>query len=99
MNDELQELLTRADASAPPPVLDAHDLPNRIRHTARNQRRLAACGLAFVAPAIVSLVLVFSSANSSQTPIAANSPPAPAPTLINVELHERTALLLEASER
>src|SRR5437667_7572459 len=90
MNDELQQLLLRADADAPPPVLDIRYLPEQIRHTARNQRRLAACGLALLLLSVVSLSLRFHRQSEAPRPL----------TTINIdaEIHERTALLLTISE-
>jgi len=96
MSDELQQLLRRADTSAPAPALDTTDLPNRIRRTARNQRRLAACGLALLLLLICSPFVIL-----RNTPV----PDAP-PAVITVStpefdaiLHERTAALLQAHAR
>src|SRR3954466_12746428 len=97
MSDELREFLIRADASAPAPAINTQDLPNRIRRTARNQHRLAACGLALLALAIPSLFLIFSTQHSSETPMVSNIATAP-PTATEIDLHERTAALLQLSE-
>jgi hypothetical protein len=92
MNDELHQLLHQADASAQAPALDASNLPDRIRRSARNQRRLAACGLAILALLVLAPLLFL---HQSPAPSPDN-----APALVTAEwendLHERTIAIFEA---
>ena len=96
MNDELQQLLRRADNSAPALSIDCTDLPRRIRRTARNQRRLAACGLALLV--LLTCLPMFMLRNTR--------PPDAHPAVITAStpdfdatLHERTAALLVQWEK
>ena len=106
MSDELKQLLSRADASAPTPTILVDRLPSRIRRTARNQRRLAACGLAILFLSIVTSVLIFlpharRQITGSEIPSLKSQAPQPSPTDLAqaIALHERTAQLLESWER
>src|SRR4051812_46246123 len=90
MSDELQQLLQLADIRSPAPALDATNLPNRIRRTARNQRRLSACGLAILLFLMCSPLFRFGTrAPDSSIPVSAV-----AITEFDVQLHRRTAALL-----
>lgn len=95
MNDELQQLLRHADDSANAPALDIADLPNRIRRAARNQRRLAAGGLALLLVLIGTPILM----HHNTVPNLHSNLPNIATTDLDAELHERTAALLQAYSR
>jgi hypothetical protein len=91
MTDDLKQLLRDADATAPIPSVDATSLPYRIRRTARNQRRVAACGLA------IGMVMLMSPLFLRHLDRGTSSP---APTFVksndlDIELLERTVALLE----
>ena len=92
MSDELQQLLRRADSSAPAPALHTTDLSTRIRHTARNQRRLAACGLALLLGLVCTPLLL----HRNTVPNVHSNLPVIATTDLDAQLHERTAALLQA---
>jgi hypothetical protein len=89
MNDDLAQLLRRADASAPAPSLDSSDLP--IRRTIRRQRTIAACGLALLLVMSALLPILLRPTSLSQ-PVASVQV---VPTDTDLKIHEKTALLLE----
>lgn len=95
MKDELHELLRLADASASAPPIDVRDLPNRVRHTARCQRRISAGGLFILALLAVS-PLLFLYRRPIAPPIASGDQSF---LEVDAELHSRTAILLEAAEQ
>jgi hypothetical protein len=92
MNDELHQLLQRADANTPIPRIEAITLPSRVRRTARNQRRVAACGLAILALLPCTLLLF---PHRQSVSIRSESL---ASLQIQIDLHARTAELLETAE-
>ena len=96
MSDKLHDLLRRADTSAPVPALDATDLPNRIRRTARNQRRVAACGLAILLFLMCTPVLF---RHTKKTPDSFVSVNAVVISKFDAQLHQRTADLLMQWEK
>lgn len=91
MSDELQQLLRDADTSAPAPALDTTNLPNEIRRTARNQRRVAACGLAILLLLICTPVLFRHTTKTPDSPVPVATV---ATTEFDAQLHRRTAALL-----
>lgn len=91
MSDELQELLRRADTSAPAPALDTTDLANQIRRTARDQRRLSACGLALLLLLICSPIFML---RDRRVPDAHPAVMTVSTPEFDATLHERTAALL-----
>jgi type II secretory pathway component PulM len=103
MNDPLEQLLRDTDSSISIPEIDAELISQRVRCKARNQRRMAACGLAILL-LIVGLLLC-RPLLSTQTQIAVAPtlvhqivPVASAMDRINGALHERTAMLLQQAE-
>src|SRR5579885_789094 len=59
MSDELRQLLKHTDAGAPPPALDAAELPSRVRRSVSNQRRgRATFGFALLVGITVSVEYV-----------------------------------------
>src|SRR3954465_11770949 len=100
MNDDLRQLLQDADAKAPAPTIDVTGFPHRIRRTVRNQRRLAACGLAIGMVVLLSPLALLhhptaSPVTGSPVPIVAKSTAAKSNDL-EIELLDRTVALLEA---
>jgi hypothetical protein len=93
MSDELHQLLRRADESAQRAVLNAQDLSQRIRRTARNQRRVAACGLASVFICSSLLLLHLKHDPTPPETIAAKDSRA---LQLEIALHERTVAILES---
>ncbi len=99
MNDELHQLLRRADRGAPPPTVNVTALPERIRLEARHrkQRRVALYGVSI--PLILLVCVSRLPTRHSTPPVAEVIPAAPSMSRIDADMHARTAAILEASEK
>jgi hypothetical protein len=97
MSDTLEQLLRDADSSISIPEIAAEHVSHRLRRKARNQRRVAACGLAMVVLAIASLpfLIVRHAPHPASNTIAVNL----TSLQLDAAMHARIAELVESAER
>ncbi len=97
MNDTLQQLLHDADSSTSIPEIDAEHVSQRVRRKARNQRRMAACGLAVVVLALASFPFLI--VRHSPHSVSNNVSVSLSSLQLDAAVHERVAELVESAER